>query len=169
MPTTSYAGLDYGHKKSNFDPKTGIRFGIISQNSGVLQAWADSSEAVFIYHCPYCGQLLKKGIDAKRCPSCHKKIKEGAFDSLDPVSYSYEEEGYFCECGEDGDIWITKSPYFTYAQFCSPCAPGACHLNNPLEEPVQDNKCYCLGHDWFESGKATYPVYSIETGEQIKL
>jgi len=165
--TTTYAGIDYGHNKTNIDTKTGIRFGIIPQNSGVLQAWADSSEPVNEFYCPHCGQFLKKGIDAKRCPSCYKKIEEGTFDYQESSSYIYKEEGYSCECGEDGDIWIYKAPYFTFAQFCSPCAPGACHLMNPLEEPVQDNKCYCFGHDWFEDGKAPYPIYSVKTGELV--
>jgi len=30
------------------------------------------------------------------------------------------------------------------------------------------NACYCFGHDWFEDGKAPYPVYSVETGELVE-
>ena len=166
MGTTTYAGLDYAHGKANIDTKTGIRYGVINQNQ-VLQAWADSSEPFYIYHCPNCGQHLKKGQDAKRCPSCYKTFEEGDFDELQPASFFYNEDGYLCECGEDGDIFITKSSFFTYAQLCSPCAPGACYLNNPLEDKVENNKCYCFGHDWFEKEVAPYPVYSIKTGELV--
>lgn len=28
-------------------------------------------------------------------------------------------------------------------------------------------KTYCVGHDWFEDGKAPYPVYSVATGELV--
>jgi hypothetical protein len=164
---TTYAGIDYGGGITNIDVKAGIRYGIILQNSEVLQAWADSSEPFYVYHCPYCGTELKKGSEAKRCPACYKYFKDGDFDNLEPAAYIYEEEGYACECDDHGDIWITKSPYFTYAQFCSPCAPGACHLNSPLDTPDPRNRCYCFGHDWFEDQKATYPVYSVTTGNIV--
>jgi hypothetical protein len=29
-------------------------------------------------------------------------------------------------------------------------------------------KAYCLGHDWFDDGRAPYPVYSVETGEWMQ-
>jgi hypothetical protein len=28
-------------------------------------------------------------------------------------------------------------------------------------------KGYCFGHDWFEGGKAPYPVFSVKTGELV--
>lgn len=52
--------------------------------------------------------------------------------------------------------------YGTFAQFCSPCVPGA--GDSPLADGV---KTYCLGHGWFEDGKAPYAVYSVATGELI--
>jgi hypothetical protein len=113
---------------------------------------------------------------------------------LDPVGWYMEEEGLYASCGEDGDIFITKSPYFTYAQFCSPCAPGAIYLMTPFVNYWENSgtgqkginspenypndyktkaenagfaKGYCFGHDWFEGGKAPYPVFSVETGELV--
>jgi hypothetical protein len=59
---------------------------------------------------------------------------------------------------------VTDSPFYTFAQFCSPCVPGAGNLDNAMDEGV---KTYCLGHDWFESGKAPYPVYSVTSGELV--
>ena len=88
-------------------------------------------------------------------------------DCIEPVGYAYQGDGYVCESDEYGDIFVTKSPYYTYAEFCSPCAPGACYLKSPLDEKDDNNKCYCLGHDWFELGKAPYKVYSVETNEEI--
>jgi hypothetical protein len=148
---TNYKGIDYSLGMSNKDKETGIRYGVISQNE-VLQAWADSSE-------PYYGEEAEQMTDEEW---------ENA-DCLEPISFYYEEEGYIAECGQDGDIFITKSPFFTYGQFCSPCAPGAIYLMNPLDESSRDenNKAYCFGHDWFEEGKASYPVFSIETGKEI--
>ena len=173
MGYTTYKGIDYSGRNStvNRDSKTDIRYGVISQNE-VLQTWADSSEPVYTYHCPHCGAELKKGPEQKRCGSCHKNINpDHDFDFIEPDGFMYKKEGYAAMCGSDGDVMICKSPYFTYAQFCSPCAPGACYLMNPLTnaDPVFDknNRAYCFGHDWFEGDAAPYPVYSVETGERI--
>lgn len=87
----------------------------------------------------------------------------------DCTRYSYEDkDGTKLQVAGDGDIFVLKSPYFTYAQFCSPCAPGACYLRSPLDSPVEANKCYCMGLDWFDDDNpCPYPVYSVETGELI--
>jgi hypothetical protein len=81
------------------------------------------------------------------------------------LSFFIDDEEYKASCGEDGDIFIVKSPYYTRAQFCSPCAPGACYLTNPTEE---GEKAYCFGHDWFEDNRAPYPVFSVATDERIE-
>lgn len=130
-------GIDYGMGKSNRDQKTGIHYGVISQNE-VLQAWADSSEAY--YPCDGCEQ--PDGED-HNCDFC------------EAACYIYNEDGYEAECGDDGDIFITKSPYYTECQYCSPCAPGAGYLMNPIPEGI---KTYCFDSSWFES---------VETGKKI--
>ena len=70
----------------------------------------------------------------------------------------------------DSDLMILKSPYYTYAQMCSPCCPGACNLDSPLDESVGDkegNKCYCLDKSWFENEEAPYPIYEVATGKKL--
>jgi hypothetical protein len=67
--------------------------------------------------------------------------------------------------GDDSDIFVMSSPYFTRASYCSPCAPGACYLLSPDED---GDKAYCFGHDWFKDGKAPYPVFLVASGEEIK-
>jgi hypothetical protein len=163
---TTYAGIDYGSGVTNINTTTGIRFGVISQNA-VSQAWCDSSEPVYSYHCPECGTYLEEGADTETCPSCKKAIREQDFDFQESDCFIYNKEGYKCQSDSSNDIFITESPYFTYAQFCSPCAPGACYLENPLDEPNKNNKCYCFGPDWFDDEKAPYPVYSVETGKRV--
>lgn len=180
---TDYKGIDYGAGNTNRDNTTGIRYGVISQND-VLQAWADSSEPYYTPACPHCGNEIDQSIiDAaqesgnrdddetritRTCPHCSKVLAERDFVDCEPSSWTYDDDGYSCECGESGDIFVIKSPYFTYAQLCSPCAPGACHLGNPLNTPDPDNRAYCFGHDWFDDGRAPYPVYSVETGEMVQ-
>ncbi len=68
------------------------------------------------------------------------------------------------QSGDDSDIFILKSPYYTRAQFCSPCAPGACYLTNPCED---GERAYCFGHDWFDDGKAPYPVFLVADDSEV--
>lgn len=145
-----YKGIDYGRGQTNINHESGIRFGVIPQHD-VLQAWADTSEANY-------GECEEHGDD---CPDDCMLMEEA-----EPISFCVDDGEYLAECDDSGDIFITKSPFFTYAQFCSPCAPGACHLRNPVD-PDPNNKCYCLGHDWFEDEAAPYPIYSVKTGELV--
>jgi hypothetical protein len=81
------------------------------------------------------------------------------------LSMSYDKDGYKIESAFDNtELFVTKSPFYTFTQFCSPCAPGAGNLDNYCEDGA---RTYCLGHDWFEDGKAPYPVYSVATGELV--
>jgi hypothetical protein len=167
---TSYPGINYAGAGSfvNKNPSTGIRYGIIPMRR-VTMEWCEIAEPFYTYRCPYCGNELKNGIDSKRCDFCHKSINSDRdFDDQEPDCYYIDNGEYSAFCDSYDDIFITFSPYFSYAQFCSPCAPGACHLNLPLDNPIPDNKCYCFGHNFFENHNALYPVYSVETGEIIK-
>ena len=183
-----YKGIDYGLRRSNIDLETGIRYGVINQNA-VGQAWFDDSEGYYGKpRCPDCDNEVDKTIefsvdekpvfdaedneieDEYYCSICDKGVDENNPDIWcdEALSFFYDQDGYQAECSDDyGDIFVMKSPYFTFAQFCSPCAPGAVHLENPLDHKNDDNKGYCFGHDWFE-GKAPYPVYSVETGKLVE-
>ena len=91
------------------------------------------------------------------------------FDSCEafgdePQSWNYSGDGYELTDCLDSDIFVLKSPFSTFAQYCSPCVPGAGNLDNAMADGA---KTYCLGADWFEEGKAPYPVYSVATGEAI--
>jgi len=163
---TEYAGIDYGIHQLNIDPKTGIRSGVIPQND-CLDFWGEESDAFYTPHCPYCGNELKQDKEYKRCPHCYKAISNDETLPDEPDFFYIKDETYQATSDTYGDIFITKSPYFTYAQFCSPCAPGACHLSNELSAPNPNNRSYCFGHDCFCEGKAPYRVFSVETGEEV--
>lgn len=123
-------GIDYGLGETNIDPETGIRYGVIPQNA-VLQSWADSSE-------PYYGEEKEHedGDDSADCDCC------------EPLSYVLDDGEYLAESDSYGDIFVLRSPYYTHAQFCSPCAPGACYLENPTDEGGP--RVYCFPPDWFD-------------------
>lgn len=99
------------------------------------------------------------------CDSCRILFDgEDAFGESPDSWYVDDGELKACQGGDDTDIFILRSPYYTRAQFCSPCAPGAGHLRNPDPEGV---RTYCLGHDWFEDGQAPYPVYRVDNDELV--
>jgi len=187
-------GIDYGMGKTNVDAKTGIRFGVINQNE-VGQAWYESSEPVYGEpSCCECGcfttEDMPEGIDDNSddnfdcyCPECERGIcsdNEDMFPEY-PECHVYDKEGILAHCGES-DIWIEKSPYYTWCDFCSPCAPGAGYLtSNKSAQDIKDcsgdsedwgtsNDCkaYCLGHEWFEDNKAPYAVFSVETNKEVR-
>jgi hypothetical protein len=174
----SYLGLDYGLGRTNIDVKTGIRYGVISEHS-VGQAWYDSAEPD--YGEPTCGKCGNAACASDAAPDdisesdwfegkdyycehCRRTFwSDDAFGD-EPNGFSYDADGYRLTTCLNSDIMILESPYYTFAQFCSPCVPGAGNIDSPMPDGV---KTYCLGHDWFESGKAPYPVYSVKTGEMV--
>lgn len=167
------AGRDYSLGQSNVDKETGIHYGVINQ-SEVLQAWADSSEARYIRACPYCGmelpsndleELEQNDDNEFLCPSCEAILTELDFDLEEPIGFTLDDGEYQAEQNFDNtDIFIIRSPYYTYCQYCSPCAPGAGYIMNS----DKGIKAYCLGHDWFDDRKAPYPVYRVSDDSLVE-
>jgi hypothetical protein len=174
-------GTDWGRGQTNVDDN-GIHFGVIHSGE-VCQAWSDSSEADYgDPHCPKCGDRVVTFDDDKHgeyepyhehtcsdyaCETC-EVIHDGesAFGD-EPVAWTLNDGEYVAQqSGDDCDIFVLKSPYYTHAQYCSPCAPGACYLMNPTDKggPM----AYCFGHDWFDGGVAPYPVYDVMTGKLVE-
>lgn len=180
------AGIDYGNGTTNIDHETGIRFGVIP-TIDVGQAWYDSAEADYgDPHCPKCGNAVSTDTDfdgiedfeqfasfqpVAGCADCCCHRCRITIDSADcfpdeAIAFTLDNEGYCAaQSGDDCDIFITKSPFYTHADFCSPCAPGACYLRSPCDKGA---KAYCFGHDWFEDGKAPYPVYRVSDGSLVE-
>lgn len=177
------AGIDYGHGQANIDPANGIRYGVISQNT-VSQAWAECSEGYYgEANCPKCGQPAKSYDDETgceygiansdigkchdyQCDDCRWVFESQEAFSDEALSYTYEQEGYvMCSCLLN-DIMIVRSPYYTFARFCSPCVPGA----GNLDDWDEDNgvMTYCLNHDWFPEGKAPYPVFRVADDKVVE-
>lgn len=141
---TNNAGIDYGMGTANVDHETGIRFGVISQHSISCEALADfEAEYPEVEHEADC--------DSPENCDC------GQFN--EPIGFKYERDGYVLTMGTDGfGIFVLKSPHYTTAMFCSPCAPGAGNLDSPSEDGVAT---YCLAADWFEDEQAPYTVQDV--------
>ena len=174
-------GIDYSLGTANRDPETGISYGVIPLADLGEYAIEDFEPDYGEPHCPKCGNEAQDiddieedtdtwehephGCDDYVCPDCKYVFDSQWAFGDEPVAHTYEQNGYAASLDSYNDVFILKSPYFTHAQFCSPCAPGAGYLSNPCPDGP---KTYCFGHDWFEGGKAPYPVYSIETGELVQ-
>ena len=156
---TSYRGIDYGMGKTNIDKENGIRYGVIHINRLHEFAW-EEFEGIYAPGCPSCGELLDDDFESPaNCPHCNELIKDGEQFGDEPGGYEYVgDPTYKLELGDDGDIFVIKSPYYTFAQFCSPCAPGAGHLEHYCEDGP---KTYCLGAEWFH-GEPPYPIFNVE-------
>jgi hypothetical protein len=184
MPKTDYVGIDYGLGKTNIDHETGIRFGVINADEISGEMFPDFVADYGEPTCPKCGGNVSDDTDVKdyHCNDCNLNLDSWECFPEEPWAFfltphAGDKEVYKAHCTNDSnrDIFIEKSPYFTYAQYCSPCAPGACYLMNWLED-TEDRyklrgpgpKAYCFGHDWFEDGKAPYPVYCVKTGNLVE-
>ncbi len=174
MSQTKYPGIDYGSfAGTNRDHETGIHYGVINVHN--LADWV-LSEGEPVYpdefetECPECGEIQEvKSTDSTECVGCNEEFDPEYPDMMEPIGWQYapNDPEYTLECsGDSSDIFVIRSPYYTHAQFCSPCAPGAGYLTSPCDDGP---KTYCLGPDFFdpEYSPLPYPVYSVATGELV--
>jgi hypothetical protein len=90
-----------------------------------------------------------------------EQIEEGLAEQYteDNDTYEYIQNGYILETTDLG-LYVLKSPYMTYTQFCSPCCPGAGNLDTPVKDGIPT---YCLGEDWFDEYlPCPYEIFKVE-------
>jgi hypothetical protein len=178
-------GIDYGMGKVNIDLETGIRYGVISQNSVSGEALNDMESDYGPPICPKCDNaavnigddsVVELNLDGEGwtkaqcdwedfvCIDCKYVFGTESAYGEEPIGQYYDQDGYKLTDCLDSDIMVILSPYYTYAQFCSPCVPGAGSLDSPCPDGI---KTYCLGHDWFEDSRAPYPVYKVSDNSLV--
>lgn len=162
-------GIDYSMPGSNVnrDAETGIRYGIIPLSR--LGEFADESfEPEYDATCPACGKDWPEDLDTPAdCSSCGKHVRDGEQYGDEPSRQRCNSEGVEATIDSSGDVWFFKSPFYTRAAFCSPCAPGACYLASPCED---GERCYCPGPDWFdENNPAPFPIYSVADDKLVDV
>lgn len=101
------------------------------------------------------------------CLSCARSFDSDDAYGEEALGFNLDDGEYKAhQGGDDCDVFILESPYYTFAQYCSPCAPGACYLRNPVDS--NGPKAYCFGPDWFDSERpCPYPVYRVDNDECI--
>jgi len=177
MNQSAHAGLDYSLGQSNINHETGIHYGVISQNSINLDC-LDSVEYDYGKpHCPNCGSSVlssddpgiepaywNTGLDYA-CSSCEKCFWSEACFPEESLGWSLDNGEYKLTDCLDNDIFILSSPYYTHAQFCSPCVPGAGNLDTPCDAGP---KTYCLGPEWFDQNSPMpYRCYKIADDTEV--
>ena len=171
------AGIDYGMGQSNIDHETGIRYGVIPLNdlmpeaaddifthgedvgySAAIEEIKDGIEAGFKRVLKDLG-LRPDDDDISDMADTIMQDQEFHFESSGP--YEYEGDGYSLRTMSDNsEMWVFKSKFYTRAQFCSPCAPGAGYLPSYCPDGP---KVYCLGPDWFdEDGPPYFKIYRVD-------
>lgn len=165
MKATQYAGIDYSLGQSNIDKSNGIRYGVISCNTPNPEALDDvyTNGRDLAWEEAIADLAKEHGEDSEALEQATERLGDNWETQLGNLLY--EQDGYKLTGCLDNDLFVLKSRFYTFAQFCSPCVPGAGNLDNPCPDGPRS---YCLGHDWFDGGKAPYPVYSVETGEEVQ-
>ncbi len=165
--TSDYIGIDYSGGTANRDAVTGIRYGVISQHSVMPEA-LDDVEYDWPRGCPYCGsEDIPEDTGELRltCGECGREFRTDEALPDEPAGFKYEADGYKPVDCLQSDIFVLASPYYTHAQFCSPCVPGAGNLDSPVADGP---RTYCLGHDWFKNGRAPYPVFRVSDNSEVQ-
>jgi hypothetical protein len=170
-------GINWAGKETcNMNTETEIRYGVIPHHA-IGGAWYDQSEPQYPEPdqpdliCPDCGERIigddsASWGDTLHCDDCDNDFDLESPDCMEPDSFTYEGDGYQCEQIGEVDIFVSKSPYYTHAKFCSPCAPGACYLLSPCDE--EGPKAYCFGPDWFGNDRpCPYDVWEVATNRKI--
>ena len=159
---SKYTGIDYGLGTSNIDKDTGIRYGVIAQNTlgpeAANEVWLEG--AVYIPCCPHCGEPNEEhNVDgaADVCSVCDKDVEDWEYGD-EPSYIEYHEqtpdgEIIILDC-LDTNFMIIKSPFTTIGPFCSPCVPGAVDLDSA--DGTFGTRAYCLPNDWFDNDAAPY-------------
>lgn len=104
------------------------------------------------------------------CSRCGVYFGSDDLGDVEPIAQKLEDGEYkvYGSAGSSAssdDLFVKLSPYYTFAPFCSPCAPGRVYLRDA--GPAGDARGYCFGHEWFTGGVAPYPVYSVVDDSEV--
>ena len=178
----------------NYDEKTGIAYGVISPNAlnqdvlndisqeGTDPNYEETKKSLIQDISTLCDNY---GINIDNI-DIDNFIQEMAdhYESSCDGTFDYSDKEYTLHNSADNfGLYVIRSPYYTYCQKCSPCAPGAGDLNSPVDmdgaggrsepSPYQlfSNQCgdksYCLDSSFFDDGKAPYRVFRVEDDQEV--
>ncbi len=180
-------GIDYGLGRTNIDPATGIRYGVISQHSLASWFYDDYDPQYGDPTCPKCGNPAKDvtdfgaeyleltdeydhdhGCTDYACDDCRYTFDSSDAYGEEPIGFELKDDDYHAVDCLDSDVMILRSPYYTYAPYCSPCVPGAGNLDSADDCTSEDGaKTFCFSHDYFEDRRAPYRVFRVSDDTEV--
>lgn len=172
----------------NYDEKTGIHYGAISQNSLMLEYMDNwyNNDAVYDNLKKEIIEGIKGVLQDQLSDEDITEIIDLAIDKFndnfqnDEPHFYYEDNEYSAEYSHSLNCWIIlKSPYYTFCRPCSPCVPGAGDLDNPskIDNRFKDKsdpgftngiQTYCLPKDFFDPQyqKIPYRYYNVSDDKE---
>ena len=173
---------------ANFDEKTGISYGVISPhainqdalndlyNEGTDPHYENARQEILTAVSDFAGNSGLVISDEMQMQISDLLIDDMSdhYESCGDGQCDYTDKDYTLHIsGDNFGIFVIKSPYYTYCRKCSPCAPGAGDLNNPLEiDEFNDmdnyDRAYCLGPDYFnEESQIPYRVFNVSDDKEV--
>lgn len=179
---------------SNYDEKTGIRYGVISPHS--ISSWSlndiydQGTDPIYESGKKEFEDGLKEVIREYCDNNANLDIADNDIniDSImdqwndnysgnDSGIMDYSDSEYDLHVsGDNFGIFVMRSPYYTYCRGCSPCAPGAGDLDSPIEKDPEyplSGMTLCLGPEWFDkdndqySRKIPYRVFRVSDDTEV--
>ena len=167
---------------SNMNTETGIHFGVIPKNDLFNCAEEFFNNAKDTSYEEVIDEITEaiNGLSDYVDEETRKEMIEMATTNFsdhyegDCANMLYEQDGFILQSNnDDPDLFVIKSPYFTMAPGCSPCAPGAGYLRDAIHVGKTGQRLkkdwmskgpymtYCLPEDWFEDGKCPYTYWEV--------
>lgn len=181
---------------SNFDEKTGIRYGVISPHNishwSLDEIYQNGTDPIYEEGKKNFEDGLKNVIREFCDNNANLDIADNDIDIdriMDQWNDHYESDGSgimdysdkeydLHVSGDNFGIFVMRSPYYTYCRGCSPCAPGAGDLDASFDPDDQEitagyHRALCLGHEWFDqsddqySRKIPYRVFRVSDDTEV--
>lgn len=166
---------------SNFDEKTGIRYGVISPHSinqdALNDIYQDGTDPQYEEGKENFESGLKETIREYCDNNANLDIADNDIDIdsiMEQWNDNYQSDGSgimdysdneydLHVSGDNFGIFVMASPYYTYCRDCSPCAPGAGSLDSPIDKDTGEfpadpflYRALCLGPEWFDKEESEY-------------
>lgn len=161
----------------NIDPKTGIHYGVIRKNdlfNCAEEFYERATDLTYELEENNLKNVIETGLGGMLNEEHVKEIVDIAVKLLreeyegDCAVLLYEQDGFkLYASNDDTDLMVLKSPYYTYAKKCSPCAPNAGDLSAAVKskDEIKSDmvKTYCLPADWFDEEEGCpYEYWEVE-------
>ena len=146
---------------TNYDEETRIHYGVIHCQH-VIEMWMEKSIDVYENEkCKECGKEIVPF--SSTCENCKAEIEEDVWEGIEPIGHEYWNGKYLMTAGDNMDVFVIKSPYYTWCRPCSSCTPNAGYIIDQTEEG-EGIKTYCPGPRWYEDG-VKVRMWKVENGE----